>query len=71
MHIEIFHSRACASLGKLRQNLDRALSVTGVSAEVSFREVDEAEAASMSLSGSPTVLIDGRDIAPGGQPGIA
>lgn len=71
MHIEIFHAPGCASLEKLRRNLDSALSETGAQAELSFRKVGETEAAALGLSGSPTVWIDGRDIAPGGQPGIA
>ena len=48
----------------LRENVSQALSLEGVEAEVSYRRIMEVEARDMGIKGSPTVAINGADIAP-------
>lgn len=54
----------CGSEPELRENLSEAVREAAPGAEVVFRRITDDEAARMGLRGSPSVLIDGRDIQP-------
>lgn len=65
MKIECYISHGCGSEAALRLNIDEALRLEGnVDAQVIIHQVQEAVARALGFGGSPTVLIDGRDIDP-------
>ena len=64
MKIDCYMSLKCGSENALRENISKALELEGISAEVNFYRITEDEARSLGLKGSPSVLIDGRDIQP-------
>ena len=64
MKIDCYFSEGCASEAALRENLSRALRLEEVKADVSFRRITDSEAADLGLKGSPSVLINGKDIQP-------
>jgi hypothetical protein len=57
-------SLGCGSEESLRENIKTALSLEGADAEVVFRRIKNEEAHALGLSGSPSVFINGKDIAP-------
>ena len=62
MTIELLYVRDCPNRSFAREQIDRALLATGLSAVVREREVRTSEEASrFGMRGSPTILIDGRD----------
>jgi hypothetical protein len=71
MRIDCYISFNCASKEPLRKNIDKALELEEVDAEVIFSVVNELEAARLGLRGSPSVLINGDDIQPVETPGFA
>ncbi len=71
MRIDCYMSFNCASKKPLRENIDKALELEEVDAEVIFSVVNELEAARLGLRGSPSVLINGDDIQPVETPGFA
>jgi hypothetical protein len=71
MRIDCYISFSCASKEPLRQNIDEALDLEAVDAEVIFSVVNELEAARLGLRGSPSILINGDDIQPVETPGFA
>ena len=62
MKIECFFSEGCASGELLRANIEAALRMEGLEAEVTYRVVADEEARRLGLPGSPTVWIDGHDL---------
>ncbi|MHB1391050.1 MAG: thioredoxin domain-containing protein [Thermoleophilia bacterium] len=64
MKISCYLSLGCGSEEELRANIDLALRAENISAEVSLERIDDQKAASRGLSGSPTVLIDGKELQP-------
>ncbi len=70
MKIECYISAGCGSEPELRENLQRAGGEEAPDAEVTFRRITDAEAESMGLRGSPSVLINGRDISPAEMTGF-
>lgn len=64
MKIQCYLSVTCRSENGLRENIRRALESESVDAEVSYRRISNAEAEELGLRGSPSVLIDGKDIQP-------
>jgi len=64
MKIDCYLSKGCASEKALRENLDQAFVQEAVDAEVSFYRISDDEAEERGLKGSPSVLINGRDIQP-------
>jgi hypothetical protein len=62
--IDCYMSLGCGSEGPLRENIKRALAREGIHAEVAFFRITDEEAQALGLRGSPSVLIDGRDIDP-------
>ncbi len=64
MKIDCYLSRGCAAESVLRENINQALIQEGLHAEVNYYRISEGEAEKLSLKGSPSILIDGRDIQP-------
>ena len=65
MTIEVLHWEGCPSLDETLGLLDSVLRERGLDAEIHVRHVatqEEADAAG--FHGSPTVLVDGRDVDP-------
>ena len=64
MKIDCYLSLGCASEDALRATLSKALELEAVEADVKFHRVTDKDAAELGLKGSPSVLIDGKDIQP-------
>ncbi|MFN3479731.1 MAG: hypothetical protein ACK415_05015 [Thermodesulfovibrionales bacterium] len=64
MKIDCYMSLRCGSEDALRENISKALELENISAEVNFYRITEDEARSLGLKGSPSVLVDGKDIQP-------
>ncbi|MBM4136779.1 MAG: thioredoxin family protein [Nitrospira sp.] len=64
MRIDCYMSLKCGAEADLRYNISRALALEGIEAQVNFYRVTDEEANSIGLMGSPSVLIDGKDIQP-------
>ncbi len=48
----------------LKKNIEEALIVEGLKAEVNFLRVDNTQANSMKLKGSPSIFINGVEVQP-------
>jgi len=57
-------SLTCGAEEGLRANISHALELEGLRGDVEFYRIDEMQAATLGLRGSPSVLIDGKDIQP-------
>jgi hypothetical protein len=64
LKIDCYLSHTCGAGDELREKIFEALAGEGLQAEVRFHRIDEKEAASLGLRGSPSVLINGEDIQP-------
>jgi len=65
LHVEILHWSGCPSLPEARERLDAALGRAGADADIEVREVTtDAEAEELGFYGSPTILLEGRDVEP-------
>jgi hypothetical protein len=64
MKIDCYLSSGCASENALRENLNQALKLEAVEAQVSFHRITDVEATALGLKGSPSVLINGKDVQP-------
>jgi hypothetical protein len=62
--IDCYLSFGCASEDALRENINKALNLEAVDAEVKFYRITDKEAEELRLKGSPSVLINGKDIQP-------
>jgi len=71
IRIDCYLSPECASRESLKANIDRALELEEIEADVTFSVVDETEANKLGLKGSPSILINGSDIQPVETPGFA
>lgn len=71
MKIECYISESCASLNQLKENTEKAVKEGGFKAEVVYHRISDEKAVEMKLAGSPTILVNGNDIFPGGAPGFA
>lgn len=71
MKIECYLSVGCGSEEALRENIKTALSIEEIDADVAFCRISSEEALARGLRGSPSVLINGRDIEPGGPIGFS
>lgn len=71
LKITCYLSPACGSQGELRANIDRALAAEDISADVSVQRIDDQKAADLGLSGSPSILIDGKELQPSAGAGFA
>ncbi|MFZ5907340.1 MAG: hypothetical protein ACOYVJ_08020 [Nitrospirota bacterium] len=64
MKIDCYLSAGCASGDLLRENIRQALDREARAAEVNVYRISDREAEELGLRGSPSVLINGRDIQP-------
>ncbi len=71
MKFDCYLSIGCASETALRENLNKALELEAVKAQVNFRRITDIEAAELGLKGSPSVLINGKDIQPADVQGFS
>jgi hypothetical protein len=61
--VELLYWEGCPSYPEARELLAEVLSSRGVDTEIRMREVSsDAEAEQLGFPGSPTILIDGRDV---------
>lgn len=67
MRIEFRYWEGCPSHPEAMELVHRVLRERGIEAEIEVREVTtQAEAEELRFPGSPTVLVDGRDVDPDG-----
>jgi hypothetical protein len=68
VNIEVLHIAGCPSWAATGERLRQALNVTGYgSTEITYRLLESGEdAAEVAFAGSPTILLDGDDMFPGG-----
>ncbi|MBC8412626.1 hypothetical protein H8E50_02995 [bacterium] len=71
MKIDCYISTSCSSEEALTKNITEALQLESVEAEVNIHRIDEVDAIRLKLMGSPSVLINGKDILPGEIPGFS
>ena len=71
MIIDCYLAPGCGSEQRLRENINVALRREAAQAEVRFHKIDAAEADRLGLRGSPSVLVNGKDIQPVDVPGFA
>jgi hypothetical protein len=71
VRIDCYLAQDCVSEQALNDNINVALRLETVKAEVSFTRVTEAEAEKLGLRGSPSVLVDGEDILPSSVSGFS
>lgn len=72
MEIEILHVADCPNVDAARARVLAALDLLGLIATVNEVEVTSAaDACRLGMSGSPTVLVDGRDPFGGQPPSVA
>ena len=71
MKIDCYLSQGCASGAALKTNIDLALEKEGVQAEVNFFRINDAEASSLGLSGSPSVFVNEKELQPLGTAGFS
>jgi hypothetical protein len=71
LKIDCYLSQGCASEGALRANIALALEKEGLQAEVNFYRINDAEALSRGLSGSPSVFINEKELQPTGMLGFS
>ncbi len=64
MKIDCYMSLRCGSEDALRNNIFKALKLEGIDGEVNFYRITDEEAKNLGLRGSPSVLINGKDIQP-------
>lgn len=64
MKIECYMSLRCGSEDALRGNIEKALALEALEAEVLFRRVGDEEAGALGLKGSPTVFVNGKEAEP-------
>jgi len=71
LKIDCYLSQGCASEGALKINIALALEKEGLQAEVNFYRINNTEALSRGLSGSPSVFINGKELQPTGTVGFS
>jgi hypothetical protein len=71
MKIDCYISTSCSSEEALTKNINEAIKLESVDADVNIHRINEAEAKRLKLMGSPSVIINGEDILPGEIPGIS
>ena len=69
--IDCYVSQDCQSEKVLRKNIAAAFEKDNVKAEVNFHRINNDEAASLGLSGSPSVFINGKELQPLGTTGFS
>jgi len=69
--IDCYLSQGCQSEEALKTNIAAAIKQEGIKAEVIFNRLDDDEALSLGLSGSPPVFINGKELQPLGVAGFS
>ena len=65
MHIDFFYFEECPSHEQALERLRKVAAEEGVEADISVVEVrTEEQALDLEFAGSPTILVEGRDISP-------
>ncbi|MGB2954300.1 MAG: hypothetical protein WBB74_13045 [Gaiellaceae bacterium] len=71
MRIELLYWEGCPSYPEARELLEQVLRERKIHEPVEMREVKtQAEAEEVGFPGSPTILVDGRDVDPAGARGV-
>ncbi|MCA1682687.1 MAG: hypothetical protein LC685_01595 [Actinobacteria bacterium] len=64
--LDLLYVPDCPNLAVARQRVAEAVAAAGVAAEVRERMIaDPGDAANAGMNGSPTILVNGRDVAAG------
>lgn len=71
MKIICYLSLGCGSEEQLRTNISLALKAENVGADISIQRIDDRQAADLGLSGSPSILIDGKELQPAAGTGFS
>jgi hypothetical protein len=71
MRIDCYLSEDCPTGSALKKNIEYALHLEAVAADISVHRIDEVTAVRLGITGSPTVMINGEDIQPGDKPGLS
>jgi len=71
LSIDCYLSQGCQSEEALKTNIAAALEKEGIKAEVNFHRINNDEASSLGLSGSPSVFINGIELQPSGTTGFS
>jgi len=69
--IDCYLSQGCQSEEALKINIATVLERDGIKADVNFHRLNDAEASSLGLSGSPSVFINGKELQPLGTAGFS
>jgi hypothetical protein len=69
--IDCYLSQGCQSEEALKISIATALERAGIKADVNFYRINDAEALSRGLSGSPSVFINGKELQPSGTVGFS
>jgi hypothetical protein len=69
--IDCYLSQGCQSEEALKINIATALERDGIKADVNFHRLNDDEALSLGLSGSPSVFINGKELQPLGTAGFS
>ena len=69
--IDCYLSQGCQSEEALKISIATALERDGIKADVNFYRINDAEALSLRLSGSPSVFINGKELQPTGTVGFS
>lgn len=64
MRFDCYLSVGCASQDNLKENITKALELESAKAEVNYYRITDEEAVRLRLRGSPSVLLNGKDIQP-------
>jgi len=62
MKIDCYLSEHCGAYHQLRENIDRALAETGLSAAVAFHTIEYDDAVVRGIKGSPSIWVNGKDL---------
>jgi hypothetical protein len=71
LKIDCYLSQGCQSEKALKTNIAIALDREGIKAKVNFHRINDDEASSLGLSGSPSVFINGKELQPTGTVGFS
>ena len=69
--IDCYLSQGCQSEEALKISIATALERDGIKADVNFHRLNDDEALSLGLSGSPSMFINGKELQPSGTVGFS
>ncbi len=70
MKIDCYLSPECASERALRKNIELAMALESIDAQLCIRRLDDDEAIAIGATGSPSVFINGQELQPLGIAGF-